>query len=128
MLGLVLSTLERDLTAGHQVLAHTAGGRVLTSDAGADKKFVPIRGDVFSKGNWTWTSFADIAVDATCSVWCLVILWVLLEDQLEPMLYGSTLYIPAWLSTRHRVTQPLSPSIGFFWDRMTKPELSPRPV
>jgi len=73
LLGLALSTLGRDSTAGCQTLAHIAGDRVLTPDAGADvllplvvgagEELAPCRGDASSKGNWTWTRFADIVVD-----------------------------------------------------------------
>lgn len=58
------------------VLARSAGGRVLTSGVGADVLPPLVMGadeelvrDTLSKGNWTWTGFADIAVDATGSVW-----------------------------------------------------------
>jgi hypothetical protein len=71
--------LECDLTGRGQEDARIAGGRVLTSDTGADgllllvidadEELVLGRGDVLLKGNWTWTGFADIA-DATDSIRC----------------------------------------------------------
>jgi hypothetical protein len=45
LLGLVLSVLEQDLTAGYQAFAHcVAGGRVLTSGVGADALLLLVMG------------------------------------------------------------------------------------